>query len=150
MLKPFLVFSAAILFACGAASAPTLAAGHMPQAAAPAPAAPAPASTNPVKPTAASRERAKKLFTQDCEICHGTNGSGKTDVATSMGLTLDDWTDPKALVNKSDQELFGTIRNGKDKMPAEGEARAKNDEVWNLILYIRAMSKEQPAEAPKP
>ncbi|HEY1159712.1 MAG TPA: cytochrome c [Terracidiphilus sp.] len=108
----------------------------------------APASTNPVKPTAASQEKAKKLYGMDCAICHGENGSGKTDLAKDMQLTLADWTDPKSLASKSDQELFDMIRKGKDKMPPEDASRAKNDDVWNLIIYLRGFSKGQPAAAP--
>jgi hypothetical protein len=52
----------------------------------------------------------------------------------------------------SDQQIFDIIRKGKgDKMPAEDASRAKNDEVWNLIIYIRSFSKNQPsAPAPAP
>ncbi len=145
MLKPFLFLCTAILFAVASAPAP----GRPPQEAAPAPAAPA--STNPVKPTAASQGKAKALFARDCALCHGDNGSGKTDVAASMQLKLDDWTDPKTLEAKSDQQLFDAIRKGKgDKMPAEEVGRAKNDEVWNLIIYIRGLSKGQPAAPSEP
>jgi mono/diheme cytochrome c family protein len=148
MLKPFLLFSAAVLLAIAAPSAPTLVTGGAAQDA-------APASTNPVKTTAASQEKAKKLYAQDCAICHGDNGNGKTDLATSMSLTLPDWTDPKSLADKSDQQLFDVIRKGKDKMPAEDAGRAKNDEIWGLVTLIRGFSKNQPAapapaDAPKP
>jgi mono/diheme cytochrome c family protein len=143
MLKPFLLHSAVVLFAIAPMSAPAFAAGRPPQDA-------APASTNPVKPTAASQDKAKKLFSQDCSMCHGDNGNGKTDLATSMQLTLADWTDPKTLGSKSDQELFDIVRKGKgDKMPAEDSSRAKDAEIWGLITYIRALSKNQPA-APAP
>jgi mono/diheme cytochrome c family protein len=144
MLKPFLLLSAVILFVIAApAPAPMLAAGTSPQDA-------APASTNPVKPTAASQAQAKGIYARDCALCHGDNGSGKTDLAKDMQLTLLDWTDSKSLANRSDKELFHTIREGKDKMPAEDVGRAKDDEVWNLIIYIRGMSKGQPAAADKP
>jgi hypothetical protein len=59
-----------------------------------------------------------------------------------------DWTDPKTLSDRLDQELFSIIRNGKGKMPAEDAGRAKDEEVRNIILYIRSMSKDQPAAAP--
>jgi 2-oxoglutarate dehydrogenase E2 component (dihydrolipoamide succinyltransferase) len=50
----------------------------------------------------------------------------------------------------SDQQIFDIIRKGKgEKMPAEDVGRAKNDEVWNLIIYIRSFSKNQPS-APAP
>jgi len=145
MLKPFLLLSAVVLFAIAVTPFPAFAAGQPPQDA-------TPASTNPVKPTAASQDKAKKLFSQDCSMCHGDNGNGKTDLATSMQLTLADWTDPKTLGNKSDQELFDIIRKGKgDKMPPEDPSRAKNDDIWNLVIYIRSFSKGQttpPAPAP--
>jgi len=67
-----------------------------------------------------------------------------------MKLTLLDWTDPKSLGNRSDKELFHAIRTGKDSMPPEEEGRAKDSEVWNLIIYIRGFSKGQPAAAPAP
>ena len=143
MLKPFLLISAAVLFAIAPTPTPTLASGRAAQNS-------TPASTNPVKPTGASQEKAKKLFAMDCALCHGDNGNGKTDIATSMNVTLADWTDPKTFGPMSDQQIFDIIRKGKgEKMPAEDVGRAKNDEVWNLIIYIRSFSKNQPS-APAP
>ncbi len=81
-------------------------------------------------------------------MCHGDNGNGKTDLATSMELTLGDWTDPKTLAGREDWELFNIIRVGKDKMPPEGDGRATDTQVWNLIIYIRSFAKSQPAPAP--
>ena len=99
---------------------------------------------NPVKPTAESQAKAKSLYQIDCAMCHGDNGNGKTNLTTDMELTLDDWTDPKTLANREDWELFNIIRNGKGKMPPEAAGRAPDTEVWNLIIYIRSLSKPQP------
>lgn len=152
MLKPLLVVSSVFLFGLAALSAPR----HISQepATAPTPApAPAPAASNlknPVKPTPESQAKAKKLFDVDCAMCHGANGNGKTDLAKDMQVTMLDWTDPSTLASKNDGDLFEVIRKGKDKMPAEDAARAKDDDVWNLVIYIRSLSKEHPAEASKP
>jgi len=64
-----------------------------------------------------------------------------------MQLTISDLTDPKTLATKSDSEIFDLIRKGKDKMPPEDAARAKDDDVWNLVIYIRGLSKNGPAPA---
>jgi len=147
MLKPFL-----LLFAVGLVSVAALPLlGHGAQQGTPAPAVtpepvatppqPAPAMKNPVKPTAESQAKAKSLYQIDCAMCHGDNGNGKTDLATSMTLTMDNWTDQKSLADKTDGDLFTIIRNGKDKMPPEAEGRASDTEVWNLIIYIRSFSK---------
>jgi cytochrome c len=138
MLKIFLLISAAAVLIAAQAPSPTPVQGDLPQETAPAPAA---AATNPVRPTAASQERAKKLYQVDCAMCHGDNGDGKTDLAKDMQLTLPDWTNPASLSGKLDQSLFNAIRNGKGNMPSEAEGRASDTDVWNLILYIRGMSK---------
>ena len=50
-----------------------------------------------------ARAGTKQMYKFDCSMCHGENGNGKTDLATSMKLTLDDWTNPAALANKTDR-----------------------------------------------
>jgi cytochrome c5 len=141
MLKSLLLLSAVI----GIAAAPANP-GRATQEPTPAPAAQAapPASStvkNPVKPSADSQAKAKKMYGFDCEMCHGATGNGKTDLAKDMSLTLKDWTDPTVLSAKSDGDLFDIIRKGVDKMPPEEAARAKDDDVWNLVIYIRGLAK---------
>ena len=104
----------------------------------------APAHNTAAKPAADPLARAKEIYQIDCALCHGASGDGKSDLATSMDLKLDDWTDPKALADHSDADLFDIIRKGKDKMPPEDSSRAKDDDIKNLVLYIRGFSKQQP------
>ncbi|MGA3031653.1 MAG: cytochrome c [Terracidiphilus sp.] len=130
--------------------------GRTPQQGTPAPAveqqpavtpAPPVQAKNPVKPTAESQAKAKGLYQIDCALCHGDNGNGQTDLAKSMELTMEDWSNPSTLANKTDADLFAVIRNGKGKMPPEDAARAKDSDVWNLIIYIRKFASNQPAPA---
>jgi mono/diheme cytochrome c family protein len=138
LLKPIFMFSAAVLFAVSAVPASTIAMAATPQQ----------DPTNPAKSTPASQAQAKNIYARDCALCHGEDGSGKTDLAKDMQLVLLDWTDPKSLGNRSDKELFHIIRTGKDKMPAEEDGRAKDTELWNLIIYIRGFAKGQATPAP--
>ncbi len=138
MLKPMLLSPAVLLLAFLPASF-----GQKPSKK-PATAAPEPATIE-VQP---ARAGTKQMYKFDCSMCHGENGNGKTDLATSMKLTLDDWTNPAALANKTDEQLFNTIRKGKDPMPAEGADRAKDDEVRDLVKYIRSFASQAPATPP--
>ena len=96
---------------------------------------------NPVKPTPASQAHAKQIYGYDCAMCHGANGNGKGDVAADMKLTLKDYTDPAALKDMSDGEIFYIIKNGKGQMPGEGN-RAKPDDLWNMVILVRSFSKK--------
>lgn len=150
MLKPLLFASAVVLFGFTALSTP----GSISQDSTPAPAA---GQKNTAKAAAEARAaaekaqaRAKEIYGADCALCHGDNGNGKTDLAKDMGLSLKDWSDPKTLADRPDQDLFNTIRNGKGKMPAEEAGRANDEEVGNIIQYIRNLYKMTPAPAPAP
>jgi mono/diheme cytochrome c family protein len=98
--------------------------------------------TNPVKTTPESQAKAKKLFDMDCAICHGEKGDGKGDVVSDLNLKMRDYTDSATLKNRTDGELFYYIKNGEpdQKMPPEAP-RAKDDDIWNLVVYVRSLAK---------
>lgn len=99
-----------------------------------------PAKANPVKPSPESLAKGKKLYGFDCEMCHGKNGDGKGDMAADI-KNVTDFTNPDALKNRTDGELFYIIRKGKGDMPAEGD-RGKDDDIWNMVNYIRSFAKK--------
>lgn len=103
---------------------------------------------NPFKPTPAGLAQAKKIYGYECEMCHGADGSGKTDLAEQMKLKMRDLRDSASLKDLSDGELFHLIKDGKGGMPPEGD-RVKTDDVWNLVNYVRSFAKKEPAEKPK-
>ena len=107
------------------------------------------AKKNSVTPTPQSLAKAKELFSYDCVSCHGEKGNGKGDLAKDMGLNVPDFTDPATLKNIPDATLFSTIHDGKGPMPEEGD-RAKTDEIWNLVLYVRSLSQKPAAQGAAP
>ena len=134
MLKPLLLLPALLFFY------------FLPQQPAPAPAQPViPADAvhlvNPVSPTPQSQAQAKKMYGYDCAMCHGANGNGKGDLALESKMALKDYTDPAALKDLSDGEIFYIIKNGKGQMTGEGD-RLNTDGVWNMVILVRSFSKK--------
>jgi mono/diheme cytochrome c family protein len=97
---------------------------------------------NPVKPTAESIAAGKQIYGFDCAMCHGANGSGNGDLASDMKLQLKDYRDPASLKDLTDGELFYIIEKGKGQMTGEGD-REKPDEIWNMVNYLRSLSKRK-------
>jgi mono/diheme cytochrome c family protein len=134
MLQPWFVLLAFFLFARSSQQPP----------AAPAPSAIPPEAAhmaNPVKPTPESQAHAKKMYGYDCAMCHGANGNGKGDVAVEQKMALKDYTDPAALKDMTDGEIFYVIKNGKGQMPPDGD-RTKPEELWNMVIFVRSLSKK--------
>jgi len=94
---------------------------------------------NPVKPTPESIAKGKKVYAIDCALCHGENGDGKNDMDIK---NVPDLTNADVQKNSTDGEWFYIIRKGKGDMPPEEASRAKDEEVWNLVNYIRAFGKK--------
>ncbi|HEY4900876.1 MAG TPA: c-type cytochrome [Terriglobales bacterium] len=93
---------------------------------------------NPVKPTAESLAQGKKYYGYDCAMCHGKTGDGKGDVENTDKLP--DFTNPASLKDKTDGELFCSLKTGKGHMPLEN-IRVTPNELWNLINYVHSLGK---------
>ncbi|HEY6412785.1 MAG TPA: cytochrome c [Edaphobacter sp.] len=132
MLKPILVLFALLSFSPQQPAAPPAQSNIPPEAA---------HMVNPVKATPESQVHAKKQYGYDCAMCHGENGNGKGDLVADLKLSLKDYTDPAALKDLSDGEIFYIIKNGKGQMTGEGD-RAKAQDMWNLVIYVRSFSKK--------
>ena len=104
---------------------------------------------NPVKPTPTSIAVGKRIYGIDCAMCHGSEGSGKSDLAEQMGLKLRDYRDPAALKDLTDGELFYILARGKDKMPGD-EGRMKPEQRWHVINFLRSLARKPPAPKPPP
>jgi mono/diheme cytochrome c family protein len=128
----FGVVSVAVFGAQDATTPPAAAAGAVP--------ADLMGKTNPVKPTPEGLAHAKKMYGYDCAICHGANGDGKGEIASSIKTPMKDFADPSVQA-KSDGELFYIIQKGKGEMPAEGD-RGKPDDMWNMVSYVRTFAKK--------
>jgi mono/diheme cytochrome c family protein len=100
---------------------------------------------NPVKPNPESLEAGKKIFGYDCASCHGVAGNGKTEAGKN--LKLPDFSDPAALKDRTDGELFYVVKNGHGDMPPEGN-RVKAEQLWDLVNYIRSLAKNSVPEKP--
>lgn len=93
---------------------------------------------NPVKPTPESLAQGKKYYGYDCAMCHGAAGNGKGDVESSDKLP--DFTNAAAMKEKSDGQMFCSLKTGKGHMPLE-RVRLSENELWNLVNYVRSLAK---------
>ena len=102
---------------------------------------------NPFAPTAEVLSEVRVHFADHCAICHGNDGSGKTQIGQNLYPKAPDMRLPQTQ-NLSDGELYSTIHNGirLTGMPAWGTVD-KDDDSWKLVLFIRHLPQLTPNEA---
>src|SRR5438270_13489480 len=133
MLKPLFILPAMLTLALPAqqpAGTP-VAAANVPADAA--------QMANPVKATPEALARGKKIYGYDCAMCHGATGDGKGDLVADMKLSLKDYTDPTALKDLSDSQIYSIIKDGKCKMTGKCY-NAKQDVILALWYVLRSFS----------
>ncbi len=93
------------------------------------------ARVNPLGRDSADVTAGQDLFRQKCEVCHGYDGGGKTEIGAG------EYPRPPTLRSMNimaltDGEIFYHIRNGirNTGMPAWSMPDAQ---VWQLVLYLR-------------
>lgn len=92
---------------------------------------------SPVADDAASRARGKKLYTINCQQCHGEKGDGKGGVAEPLGVKPATIGDP-SYASRSDGYLYHYIMIGKNQMPTFGY-RLNTQEVFDIINHLREL-----------
>ncbi|HVS88318.1 MAG TPA: c-type cytochrome [Candidatus Acidoferrum sp.] len=101
---------------------------------------------NPLAPTPEVLSEARAHFADHCAICHGNDGSGKTEIGQNLYPKSPDLRQSETQ-NLTDGQIYYTIHNGirLTGMPAWC-GPGKNDDSWQLVLFIRHLPQMTPQE----
>jgi mono/diheme cytochrome c family protein len=94
---------------------------------------------NPLPPSGETLSKGEKLYAQNCAICHGADGHGRTTIGRGMYPPAMDLTSPH-VQHWNEAELFWIIRNGVPLtgMPSWKAALSQSD-TWQLVDFIHGL-----------
>lgn len=96
---------------------------------------------NPVASTAESVSAGKQIYLRRCASCHAASGEGGpgNDLIPAAPSLVDAQWDHGA----SDGEIFDSIKNGvgPDFNMVPFKDTLKDDEIWNVVNYLRSIAK---------
>jgi mono/diheme cytochrome c family protein len=102
------------------------------------------AKKNPVAVNDESLAAGKESYEGQCADCHGLTGKNDGKKVGEMKKEEKDRMTPltdASVAKQSDGELFWKISNGKKPMPA-GKKLMDENEIWNVVNYIRTFGKK--------
>jgi mono/diheme cytochrome c family protein len=104
---------------------------------------------NPLRPSQAAINSARKIYLDKCANCHGETGKGDGRDAARYDPQPADFTDPKRMNGVTDGELFYKISEGKKPMPVF-KTKLSEDDRWELVLLVRSFaSQASSTQAPR-
>ena len=97
-------------------------------------------TSNPVKGDATSLKEGKALWSKHCQSCHGKTGLGDGNKAAQLETDPGDFS-TGTFQGQSDGSLFYKISEGRDDMPSFKKKVEDDEEIWNIVNYIRTLKK---------
>ena len=94
---------------------------------------------NPVAKSDASNKAGLALYTKNCASCHGKAGLGDGVKARSLKEFPGDFSKAD-FQGQSDGDHFYKTKTGRGEMP-KYEGKLTDDDVWNLVNYMRTLKK---------
>ncbi len=95
--------------------------------------------SNPMKGNADAVKAGKKLYRQQCAICHGDTGKGDGVAGMNLNPRPASFLSER-VQNESDGAIFWKITNGNPPMAAYKDLLTE-EQRWQLVNYIRTLSK---------
>ena len=95
---------------------------------------------NPIKSDAASISAGKTLWAKHCQSCHGKSGLGDGSKAAQLKTPVGDFT-VAAFQKQTDGSMFYKTSEGRDDMPSFKKKIPDEDDIWNLVNYMRSLKK---------
>jgi predicted CXXCH cytochrome family protein len=104
---------------------------------------------NPLGATDASVSAGQVLYQQKCQVCHGSDGAGKTEAGSGLYPPPVDLRGSE-VTTRTDGELFYFIQNGIRNTAMPGW-QMPDQNIWQLVSYVRAIPKTASVSAhPRP
>ena len=102
---------------------------------------------NPLSPTLSNIFTGQTLFHFDvkptpCRVCHGISGNGLGILIRELSPGSRNFTCDHTMKNLPDGQLFWIIRNGSKGTAMPAFKNLEDEQIWQLILYIRSFSKK--------
>jgi mono/diheme cytochrome c family protein len=98
---------------------------------------------NPVAPGSDALAAGTKIFSENCAVCHGNDGAGRTNTAKGLSPEVPDLR-AKHVQELTDGEMFYVIRNGIRFTGMPGW-NLGDDQIWKLVLATRQLAKDHAA-----
>ena len=103
--------------------------------------------TNPLDPTKKNLSAGETLFKIDaqptaCKVCHGYGGDGMGIIFERLQPKPRNFTCYYTMEDISDGQIFWIIKNGSPGTPMPSFGALSDEQVWQLVLFIRQFAQK--------
>ena len=94
---------------------------------------------NPAPATPENLAAGRKLYHNNCVLCHGEKGAGDGVAGNALNVKPTKFTDAQSMSAETDGSLFWKISEGRGPMPPWKEGLT-DKQRWQLVDYLRKLA----------
>jgi len=100
---------------------------------------------NPLKPDSMNLFAGEALFHTDaqptaCKICHGSTGNGMGMMAPGLNPPPRNFSCSATMQDIPDGQMFWVVKNGSPGTGMNAYKNLTDEQVWQIILYLRTLA----------
>jgi mono/diheme cytochrome c family protein len=101
---------------------------------------------NPFSAEKADTKQMEKLYRGEanaavnCAVCHGVKGDGRGPLSDQYMPPPRNFACAMTIAGVPDGQLFWIIKNGSPETAMPPHPRMSDDEIWQMVLYLRKLS----------
>jgi mono/diheme cytochrome c family protein len=101
--------------------------------------------SNPLAADRASLAAGRRLYEKDadpsCQMCHGIKGDGMGPLAQQFDPRPRNFACKETVNGIPDGQLFWIVQNGSPGTSMPSFHRLREEQIWQIVLYLRALAK---------
>ena len=97
--------------------------------------------TNPIKDEKVALALGKRVYTAECQVCHGKYGNAETDIAAALEQKPKNFT-KKDFLEQSDGAIFWKLSEGRGVMQPF-KTMLSEEEIWSVVMYVKTLAEDK-------
>ena len=90
------------------------------------------------KGNALAKQLGKRIYTAECQVCHGKYGNAETDIAASLKQKPKNFT-KEDFLKQSDGAIFWKLSEGRGLMQPF-KTMLSDEEIWSVVMYVKELA----------
>ena len=96
---------------------------------------------NPLKDQSLALALGKRIYRDECMVCHGRYGNAETDIAESLQQKPKDFT-KEDFLTQTDGAIYWKLSEGRGLMQPF-KIMLSEEEIWSLVMYVKELAQEE-------
>ncbi len=93
---------------------------------------------NPLEDNVLALHLGKRIYTAECQVCHGKYGNAETEIAESLEQKPKNFT-KEDFINQSDGAIFWKLSEGRGLMQPF-KTMLSEEEIWSVVMYVKELA----------